>query len=287
MRIAVLAPAPDEPRFAAISGRWLDRLSAALALEGVAVEGRTWVDPGDLAAFDGVTPLLAWSYFLDLPGWAALLEGLAALGRPVFNAAETLRWNTDKHYLAELDARGAPVLPTLFADGLTPEVIGEAHRRFGAELVVKPRISAGAHQTLRVRRGASLDGAPAGPAMLQPFCPSVAGEGEFSLLYFGGRFSHAVVKRAAAGDFRVQFQHGGAYGPLSPPKEALDAGEAVLAAAGRAFTYARVDLIRAPDGRLRLMELEAIEPDLYLEHAPDGGAAFAAAVRTSLEKQLP
>jgi glutathione synthase/RimK-type ligase-like ATP-grasp enzyme len=284
MRIALLTPAPDEPRFAAIVGDWFDRLSAALRLAGIEAEARTWVAPGDLAGFDGVTPLLAWSYFQAPDDWMALLDRLQGLGLPAANPVATLRWNTRKTYLAELAAAGAPVTPTLFVDRLTPALIAEAHARFGPELVAKPQMSAGAHQTVRLSLGGDAAGAPSGAAMLQPFLPAVAEEGELSLFYFDRRFSHAVAKRATGGDFRVQYQYGGAYEPITPPAGAVAAAQAVLAAASVRLVYARVDLLRGPDGGFYLVELEAIEPDLYLQHAPDGGAAFAAAVRKALEE---
>jgi glutathione synthase/RimK-type ligase-like ATP-grasp enzyme len=284
VRIAVLTPAPDEPRFAAIVSRWFDRLAGALRLGGLEAEARTWVAPGELSGFDGVTPLLAWSYFQAPDDWLALLDRLEGLGLPVANPVQTLRWNTRKTYLAELAAAGAPVTPTLFVEALTPALIAEAHARFGPDLVAKPQMSGGAHQTVRLSLGADADGAPPGAAMLQPFLPAVTEEGELSLFYFDRRFSHAVAKRATGGDFRVQYQFGGQYEPITPPTAAVAAAEAVLAATPVRLVYARVDLLRGPEGGFYLVELEAIEPDLYLQHAPDGGAAFAVAIRTALEE---
>jgi glutathione synthase/RimK-type ligase-like ATP-grasp enzyme len=286
MRLLVLTPALDEPRFAAIASIWLDRLSAALEPSGVRLEPRPWTDPGDLDGFDGVTTLLAWGYHQAQPAWDQLLANLADAGVPVVNGVDTLRWNTRKTYLAQLEAAGAPVVPTLFVNALDEAAVEQAHERFGDEIIVKPQVSGGAFATLRVSRGDAFDGlrdGPSGPAMLQPFMPAVVGEGELSLLYFNGEFSHAVGKVAQPGDFRVQSQHGGAYGAITPPPEAISAARRVLAAADRNLTYARIDLIRDPKGQLRLMELEAIEPDLYLEHAPDGGAAFARAMLWALD----
>jgi len=278
MRLAILTPSPDEPRFPAIIGKWFERLAAPLRAAGVEPVAVSWTDPGDLTGFDGVAPLLAWSYHRHQEVWSALLDQLETSGVPVANTIEILRWNTRKTYLAELEAAGAPVIPTLFADQVTPAVIAGAHERFGADIIVKPQISGGSYETLRLTAGQDLAGGPSGPAMLQPFLPAVTGEGELSLLYFGGVFSHAVSKIAASDDYRVQYQHGGRYQPLTPGADALDAASRVLAAANRPLTYARIDLLRGADGVLRLMELEAIEPDLYLEHAPDGGAAFARAM---------
>jgi len=282
MRLAILMPSRDEPRFAAIIGDWFERLAAPLRAAGADPVAVSWTDVGDLARFDAVTPLLAWSYHRDPSAWLGLLDRIEAAGLPMANPPAVLRWNTRKTYLAELEAAGAPVIPTLFVEAVTPEAVAEAHERFGGEIIVKPQISGGSFDTLRLSKGAPLEGGPAGPAMLQPFLPAITGEGELSLLYFDGLFSHAVGKVAREGDFRVQFQHGGRYQAISPPPEALEAAGQVLAAANRPLTYARIDLLRGADGVLRLMELEAIEPDLYLQHAHDGGAAYARAMMRAL-----
>ena len=278
MRLAVLTPAPDQPETTAFALQWFERLAAPLRRAGVKAEVRSWADPGDLSGFDAVAPLLAWFYHLRVADWLALLDKLDAAGARTINDTATLRWNTRKTYLADLAAGGAPVVPTLFVDRLTPAAIAEAHARFGADLIAKPQVSGAAFETIRLRPGAPFAGGPGGAAMLQPFMEAVSGEGELSLLYFAGRFSHALAKVAAGGDFRVQIQYGGVSTRIEAPAEALAAAEQVLAAAARPLTYARVDLIRGTDGAFRLMELEAIEPDLFLEHAPDGGAAFAEAI---------
>jgi glutathione synthase/RimK-type ligase-like ATP-grasp enzyme len=278
MRLCLLTPALDEATYAAIAERWLQRLTAALTPAGVAVEPRPWTQPGDLAGFDAVAPLLAWGYHQRPAAWSALLNRLETEAVRTINPAATLRWNTRKTYLAELEACGALIVPTLFVDRLTPEVVAQAHARFGADIIAKPQVSGAAFETVRLAPGDPLDGAPTGAAMLQPFMAAVNGEGELSLLYFGGHFSHALGKVAAGGDFRVQVQYGGVSTPIAAPADALDAAERVLAAAPAPLTYARIDMIRGADGVMRLMELEAIEPDLFLEHSPDGGAKFAQAM---------
>jgi glutathione synthase/RimK-type ligase-like ATP-grasp enzyme len=285
MRLLVLTPAREEPRFAAVASTWLDRLNAVLGPAGVDAEARPWTELGELDGFDGITPLLAWGYHQAPAQWIQLLARLARAGPPVVNGVDALVWNTRKTYLAELEAAGASVVPTLFVETATQAAIAEAHDRFGDEIILKPQVSGGSFATLRLVRGGAYDAeaGPSGPAMLQPFMPAVAREGELSLLYFDGAFSHAVAKVAPTGDFRVQSQHGGIYRAITPELDAREVAEQVLRAAGRSLTYARVDLIRDPQGQLRLMELEAIEPDLYLEHAPDGGAAFARAMLWALD----
>jgi glutathione synthase/RimK-type ligase-like ATP-grasp enzyme len=202
----------------------------------------------------------------------------------VVNPPSVMRWNSTKTYLVELAGKGAPVVPTHAHDLLTREHVRAAFDAFGVdELVVKPQVSAGSHETIRVKRhGGSLAGGPSGPALIQPFLPAVGEEGELSLFYFDGRFSHAVTKVAVEGDFRVQPQFGGQVSEIAPEPEALRAAEMVLEAAGEPLTYARVDLIRGLDHTPQLMELEVIEPDLFLQHAHDKGAAFADAVARAL-----
>jgi glutathione synthase/RimK-type ligase-like ATP-grasp enzyme len=281
-RILLLTPATDNPAYVAVAPTWFARHSAALATAGFTTDGASWTEPFDPSRYAAVMPLLTWGYHFKLPQWLALLDRLEASGVPVLNPVPTLRWNTAKTYLGELASKGAPVVPTLTVDRVTSGLIEEARQRFGSPVVVaKPQVSGGSHETVKLAPGDPLDGAPSGPALIQPFLPAVGEEGELALFYFGGRYSHAVTKVAAPGDFRVQVQFGGVSTPIEPPPEAFAVAEAVLAAAPP-ITYARIDMIRSLEGRLALMELEAIEPDLFLEHAPDGGAMFGAAVRAAL-----
>lgn len=280
-RIALLTPAAHNP-YVRVWGPAFDRLTAALSGAGLEVVPMEWPKAAEADA-DAVLPLLAWGYHQDAADWLAMLDGLEAKGVRALNPADTLRWNTTKTYLADLEAAGVPVVPTVFADHVDDVVIARARAELGAEtLVVKPQVSGGSHETVKLAPGEALIGGPSSAAMIQPFLPSVSGEGEISLLHFDGVFSHAVGKVAKQGDFRVQPQFGSTIGPITPPPGALDIAQTVIAATPGRMTYCRVDLIRHPDGTLRVMELEAIEPDLFLEHAPEAGAVFAAAVVRAL-----
>ncbi|MGB5078402.1 MAG: hypothetical protein WBO17_13065, partial [Sphingorhabdus sp.] len=119
--------------------------------------------------------------------------------------------------------------------------------------------------------------------MIQPYLPSIAAEGEFSLFYFDGQLSHSIIKQPAKGDFRVQDQFGGHENAINAPRAAMELASAALSATATitgtdTLAYARVDLLRDGDGNFRLMELELIEPSLFLSLAPDAGAAFARAI---------
>jgi glutathione synthase/RimK-type ligase-like ATP-grasp enzyme len=210
---------------------------------------------------------------------------LEADGTAVSNPVSILRWNSDKSYLAELDAAGIPSVPTLVSDALDADALDNARANFVVDtLVVKPPISGGADGTFRLTLGDDIPDSVAGQRMMiQPYVPTIAEEGEYSLFYFAGHFSHAIIKRPAAGDFRVQEQYGGYEAAVTPPAAAQDLAQRALAATASitgagTLAYARVDILRDCDGIFRLMELELIEPSLFLRFAPDNGTAFAEAL---------
>jgi hypothetical protein len=238
---------------------------------------RPWTEgPGDA---DATLALLAWGYHLDVARWERMLAAWPS-DRPLFNPPALLRWNTRKTYLRELKAAGIPVVPSRFGPADDASVAA-AFDAFGCdELVAKPQVSGGAWRTVRLRRGEPV--APIADAIVQPFLPAVGGEGELSFLFIGGRFNHAVRKVAADGDFRIQPQFGGVFSTFAPEPADLALAERVIAAAPDLPLYARVDLIRLPDGALALMELEAIEPDLYVQQEPAVPERLADAVLARL-----
>jgi glutathione synthase/RimK-type ligase-like ATP-grasp enzyme len=281
--VLILVPARDEHRYGDSWAPLFERLAGPLRAAGLTVDSQPWTEAIEPGRARLVMPSLAWGYHARQPDWFAQLDALEAAGVRMVNPPSVLRWNSTKTYLVELAGKGAPVVPTHAHDRLTQDAVRAAFDAFGVdEVVVKPQVSAGSHETIRVKRHGSLDGGPTGPALIQPFLPAVGEEGELSLFYFDGQFSHAVTKVAVEGDFRVQPQFGGQVSEIAPEPEALHAAEMVLAAAGEPLTYARVDLIRGLDHTPQLMELEVIEPDLFLQHAHDKGAAFAAAVVRAL-----
>jgi glutathione synthase/RimK-type ligase-like ATP-grasp enzyme len=282
MRVAILTPAPD---FWEEWGWAYDVEAGVLERAGVAVEPRSWSEPGDLDGFDVVMPLVAWGYHAEPARWHGLLDRLEQEGRKVLNPAPLLRWNSDKRYLAELGGKGIAVIPTRIAEQLDEAALAEARAEFGAELVIKPPISASADGTHRLQPHDPLPEESRGRAMMiQPFLRSVAEEGEYSIMLFGGEFSHAIVKRPKAGDYRVQPHLGGSEEKCAPPPGSIELAKAALAAAPAEAAYARVDMIRDASGSLAIIELELIEPALWLQHSPDGAASFVAAVRKGAQE---
>lgn len=277
MRIAFLVPDPDYPE----PWRWaFDVEAQALIDAGADVEPVSWTAAGELAGFDLVLPLVAWGYHLRYDQWLAFLDRVEAAGVPMLNPPALLRWSGDKAYLAELADSGVPTVPTLAVESCCDADLEEARRRFRSEwLVVKPPISASASGTHRLGANDDLPADSRGlPMIIQPLIEEIGRTGEFSLMLFDGQFSHAVVKRPAAGDFRVQPHLGGLTLPAKAPPGAERLARQALAAAPAGPTYARVDIVPDDEGVLRIMELELIEPALFLDHAPDGGAAFTQAI---------
>lgn len=287
-QIAVLTPDPADKTYV---GRWpevLDRLKATLESTGATVTATPWSDhvedASGLGAYDLILPVIAWGYHRDHGRWLKACATWREADLAVANPAEVLRWNSDKAYLARLADKGVPIPQTRWTDRVTQDQVDAAFAETGAPvLIVKPTVSAGAFRTLRLTPGEVLSDAPEGAAMIQPYLKSIETEGETSLLFFGGRFSHAVNKRPVAGDFRIQVQFGGLYRAVTPDAAAMALAEQVLAAIDEPLLYARIDMARDVAGQWVLMEAELIEPDFYLDHDPANGAGFAEAVKMRLE----
>lgn len=280
MRAVILTPAPD---FWEAWDWAYDVEAAALAAGGVEVEPRPWTDVGNLEGIDAVLPLVAWGYHLRFAEWCALLERMGEVGAlDMINPPALLRWNSDKSYLAELAATGVPTVASRTVEALDDAALADARLAYGDRLVVKPLVSASADDTFLLGPGDPIPASVRGKRMLvQPFMPSIA-RGEYSLMLFDGVFSHCIVKRPKAGDFRVQPHLGGTEEPIAPPSGAIELAKAALAAAPAPAVYARVDMVEDEEGQLRIMELELIEPALWLQHAPDKGASFAAAIKAAV-----
>lgn len=283
-RVAILTPDPADATYAGLWPDLLARLQSALASENIDALPTPWTahvdDASALSAYTCVLPLLAWGYHHDHARWLRTCETWRRAGARLQNPADVLAWNSDKRYLETLAARGVVVPHTVSAPRITHALLEEVFDTTGADaLIVKPAVSGGAWKTQRVRRGEAVE--DTGVTMLvQPYLPTIASEGETSLLFFGGVLSHVVNKRPPQGEFRVQQQFGGAYTLLdAPPAGALALAEATLAAIGTPLLYARIDTVPDADGRWLLMEAELIEPDLYLAVDPARGAGFARAVR--------
>lgn len=280
MIINVLMPASGDP-YAEAAAAELAPYHQPFADTGLVIRPRPWdraleLGPGDAAT---TLALFAWGYHTQVDQWLAMLRDWPA-GSPLLNPPDLMLWNTRKTYLAELAAKGIAIVPSLFCDADSATINGAFDHFKVSFLVVKPQISAGSYQTRRISRGITFDFLP--NAIIQPFVASVGDEGELSIFFIGSSFSHAARKVAQKGEFRVQPQFGGVFTPLVPDAEIMAVAQSVIAALPTAPLYARVDLLRLADGTLALIELEAIEPDLYPGIDPAVPARLAAAVVTAI-----
>ena len=253
-----------------------------LAAYGWAVEEIPWTRPGVAwSDFEAVVIRSTWDYQRAPEAFLATLESIAEV-TPLFNPVEICRWNLNKRYLRDLQQKGIGIVPTTWLPGLSLSTIKAEFETFDTDrLVAKPLVGANADDTFVLQRGdpetwqAALEVFARDDVMLQPFLRAIPIEGEYSLFYFGGQSSHAILKRPAIGDFRVQEEHGGIIQAVEPADDLAFAGEAVIRAIGEPLLYARVDFVRLDSGAPALIELELIEPSLYFEQCADAAQRFA------------
>ena len=260
------------------------------AAHGLTVVATQWDDPAiDWASFDMVLIRSTWDYHTRPDDFLRWLDGLSV---PVWNPPDLIRWNMHKRYLLEI-SEVAVVSTQLFERGSQPNLGATLTDQGWGQAVIKPAISASAFNTFRVdaanldfaaeRLGALLDGMD---MLIQPFLPAISA-GEWSLLFFrdvSGQiaYSHAVLKIPQYGDMRVQAEYGGETFAQTPPQTLIDDAQRLLESVRFPWLYARVDGL-AQNGHLLLMELELIEPELFLEHDPGAGDRFALAIRSLLD----
>lgn len=270
-----------------LGGLYADDALAARALNdrGYDVVPVVWNEPFEVGAFDALVVRSPWDWYQHRRAFREFLGTLSDLAIPVFNAPALLTRFADKTYFRHLDALGLDTVPTAFFTpgdlGAVPRVLSE---RGWPRAVLKPSFTANAYGAVRfdaADAGSAVEHARRHPVdsewMLQPYLDAVEREGEWSLVFFGGVFSHAARKRPGAGDFRVQAEHGGRSERATPPPHVLASATRVVQAAVPETLYARVDGV--DDGRtLRLMELEVVEPELFFRLCDEAPGRFADAL---------
>lgn len=248
------------------------RLIPEFARLGLKAEPAVWSDPTiEWSKFDTVILRSPWDYHLRHEDFLEWISKLQNLGVSLWNPPELLRWNLDKHYLKDLDAKGFKVPPTIWVHNNTIVDLSAIIRDQGwRRAVAKPRISASGHNTVLAKTEA---GGEAGyfshksGGMVQPYLEEVETEGEWSLLFFNKNYSHAVLKRPKSGEFRVQAEHGGSADPADPPRKFIEVASDLLDSITGPLLFARVDGIPV-QGEFTLIELELIEPYLFFEADP-------------------
>jgi len=274
--LATYAAYPDLPPDDRIFLRALER-------RGVPTLPILWDAQTDWSTFDIIVVRSCWDYHLRHAEFLAWIDTVERAGALLHNAPSILRWNSDKRYLRELEQAGVDVVHTRWSDeSERPPTLAKLVTEEGwDDVVIKPAISASATDTWRIpsdQVGAwedrFRDMSRRGPVMIQPFLREVSSDGEWSLVFIGGGFSHAMIKRPAPGDFRVQEEHGGSQERVVPDPALIRAAQRVLFRAPGAPSYARVDGCVVGD-RFRIMELELLEPTLYFTACPDAAERLA------------
>lgn len=289
MKIAFLASKvtlPDSPIRRADAHEHdyqVETLSGPMKTKGMDLIPIDWMDEvSDWSVFDAAIIGTTWDYWDQPEAFLSKLTRLEESGIRVFNPPNLVAWNSRKTYLRDLADRGAPMIPTLWASHPSAAEIEAAFDTFDTEdIVIKRQIGAGAHDQLRIRKGDVIADYPF-DAMIQPFLPCIQTEGELSFIMIDGELSHALLKKAKTGDYRIQSLYGGIEEKIYPSKQDIEAAKQVLACLDDIPLYARVDMVRMHGDDLTLMELELIEPYLYPEQADRLGEMMADA----LEKRL-
>jgi len=256
-------------------------LVAALEQLSIAVAIRPWDDTTAWESVPLVVVRSPWDYTEAHDEFVSWLRSVAAVTQ-LINPLEVLEWNSHKSYLLDLASAGvSTVATTLVHRGASDADQAHALATYPGEIVIKPAVSVGAIGALRADSSSATaeshlaELALAGDVLVQPLAVAVLDGGESSLIYFGGQFSHAIRKIPAAGDYRVQEHHGGRVVAHEPSDDEFAVSAAALAAAPATMAYARVDLVQV-EGSAAVMELEAIEPQLFFDHDAHAASRFAA-----------
>ncbi len=235
---------------------------------------RSWSD------FECVVIRTTWDYQKTPNEFLAVLAEIGSRTR-LENPLDIVRWNLDKRYLRDMEKRGCRIVPTIWDAAYSAGEFGRWLAELNTnEIIIKPTVSATAGHTYRLTAyDPSLEAVFANrPFLVQPFMPNIIAEGEYSLFYFNGELSHAINKMPKPADFRVQEEHGGIIAEIHPDADLLVAGRETVSTIGRDLLYTRVDLVRDREGGFSLMELELIEPALYLRMNSGAPKRFAEAI---------
>ncbi len=263
-----------------------------LAKLGWEVVDVPWRDPNanwhDYAAVVIRSP---WDYHLDSDAFLRVIDTITGSRTRLMNSAEIVRWNIDKSYLRDLEKEGLPIVPTQWVLSPSNESLEAAYDFFHVkEIVLKPIVGAGARDTYRLQQGRELPADLFAPyagkvGMVQPFLPSVVQRGEWSLFYFAGEYSHAVLKTPKPGDFRVQEEYGSCLQSVHPSGPLIDLADKAVERTIAPTLYARVDLVLLDDGTPAIIELELIEPSLYFPYDKESPTRFAKAIDRMLREK--
>ena len=262
-------------------------IRVALENEELTAIRLSWDDPN----FDwSTTPFVlfrsTWDYFNRFEEFSNWLNTISKQTQ-IINPEEIIRWNIDKHYLIDLEQKGVHCVPTVFLEKGTTATLKKLYEQHNFnETVLKPAVSGTARHTYKLNTDnlanheTILKELIAKEAMLlQPFQYDIVEKGEVSLVIIDGHYTHAVLKVAKSGDFRVQDDFGGTVHDYNPTQEEIAFAEKTIKACSPMPLYARVDILTDNDGKLALVELELVEPELWFRKNAKAAEALAAAIK--------
>lgn len=253
---------------------------------GINVEPIIWTSPpSSYSQFDAIIMRSAWDYHTKPKEFTEYLLTLKQLSIPIYNPVDCMLWNMDKSYLLELASRDIKTIPTILAH--TIDDILWTNINEWREIIIKPTIGASAHGIQKINT-AHKDAVEdvikksllSGPIIIQPFINKIR-EGEYSFIFFDKKYSHAVLKTPKKNDYRSQSDFGAKTTSVEPRKDLVNQASAMLEKIPYSLLYARIDAIEMK-GVLYLMELELIEPHLFIENAPEAATTFADAIARSI-----
>lgn len=257
--------------------------------KGLSIERVIWNDPAVAwKSYDLAIIKSPWDYHEHIAAFKQWLDQLELLNVRLLNPYERVRWNMDKHYLGEIAASGLAVIPSFFLEKGDRLDLDALTTHFNAEkLIIKPCISAGAKNTYILTAQNLSDHESQINELLQeeafvaqPFMPEIH-DGEWSFLFFNGKYSHSLLKIPKDGDFRVQSYHGGSVNAQEGVDKHIKSAAAYVEQYAQDCLYARVDGLIV-NGELNLMELELIEPYLFLDTHPEASENYYQALSASL-----
>ncbi|SEG19893.1 ATP-grasp domain-containing protein [Algoriphagus boritolerans] len=265
-------------------------LSEVLTELGISHEIVVWSDPDvKWNSFSCLLIKSVWDYFDYYPEFLDWIERMKLLNIPVWNALDTILWNSSKEYLLEIEKKGFPVISGIILEAESKPELGLIRQKINSDtVVVKPLVSGGAKNTLKIKLSDWNNYAQKLEDLLQeedflvqPYIPEVAEVGEYSLLFFNGKFSHAVLKTPAKSDFRVQHYFGGTIQVINPKPKMLESCQKLMDTFAPNTLYGRVDGVEI-NGVFHLMELELIEPYLFLALSEKAIPNYKAALKQRL-----
>lgn len=254
-------------------------LPGAFANSGIEAVAAPWDGDVDWTKFSTLILRACWNYHLKRDEFIGWLGEQAGNGKNIWNPLETIKWNTDKHYLLDLEAKGVKIIPTVILEpGDTTKLSEILTVKGWNEAVVKPTIGASAFEVKRFNNETASDIQNqldiTQPWIIQKFCPQINTEGEYSIIFFGREYSHSAIKNPKTDDFRTQPGFGGTEHTINPDPEIINQAKRAIDVVDGKLLYARVDGVILEDGNFHLMELELTEPYLFLDSGANAPQNF-------------